>query len=92
MSFSFLISQSPGEILIFRTYFSLKIDYFELSHNYDVIIEIVATYFGMCGQRRHITIPCYQVHVWGGHFEAHRGYNRPLGKTCYKKGLGKTRV
>ena len=47
MSFPSLISQKPGEILIFRTFFvkfsilayiSMKIIYFELAHGYDITV------------------------------------------------------
>ena len=48
----------------------------------------------MYGKWRPLAILWYQLHVSGGfHFQVHRGSgNHPLGKTCYKKRLGKTRA
>ena len=49
----------------------------------------------MYGNRRPLAILRYQLDVSGGfHFQVHRGDGNhpPLGKTCYKKRLGKTRV
>ena len=68
MSFPSLISQKPGEILIFRTfaanflilaYISLTFCYFELGHDYDVTLTSYlrcCTYFGIYGKRRPLAI------------------------------------
>ena len=50
--------------------------------------------FGINGKRRPYPIPWYQtIILWARQFQVHKGGgNHPLGKPCYKKRLGRTRV
>ena len=92
-----------GEILIFTTflakrsffaYISLKIGYFELGDEY----EVTVTSYVRCwylflvymerGDPSYTTVPILKM--YGGSFSSSQGVitiSRPLGKTCYKKGL-----
>ena len=49
---------------------------------------------GINGKRRPYPIPWYQtIILWAHQFHVHNGGdNHPLGKQCYKKRLGRTRV
>ena len=103
MSFPSLISQKPGEIPIFRTflakfsilaYISLKIGYFELGHDYDVT---VTSYLGCWYLFWYVwkeETPSYTMVpircILGVSFSSSKGVvTTPLGKTCYKKRLGR---
>ena len=52
--------------------------------------------FGINGKRRPYPIPWYQtIILWARQFQVHKGCGNhppPLGKPCYKKRLGRTRV
>ena len=50
--------------------------------------------FGINGKRRPYPIPWYQtIILWARQFQVHEGVvTTPLGKPCYKKRLGRTRV
>ena len=50
--------------------------------------------FGISGKRRPYPIPWYQtIILWACQFQVHKGVvTTPLGKPCYKKKLGRTRV
>ena len=50
--------------------------------------------FGINGKRKPYPIPWYQtIILWARQFQVHKGGgNHPLGKPCYKKRLGRTRV
>ena len=50
--------------------------------------------FGINGKRRPYPIPWYQkIILWARQFQVHKGVvTTPLGKPCYKKWLGRTRV
>ena len=50
--------------------------------------------FGINGKRRPYPIPWYQkIILWARQFQVHKGVvTTPLGKPCYKKRLGRTRV
>ena len=79
-------------------YISLKIGYFELGDDYDVT---VTSYLGRWYLFWYVwkeETPSYTMVpircIWGVSFSSSQGGGNhpPLGKTCYKKRLGKTRV
>ena len=51
-------------------------------------------FFGINGKGRSYPIPWYQtIILWARQFQVHKGVvTTPLGKPCYKKRLGRTRV
>ena len=94
MSFPSLKNQNFGEIPIFTTfltkfsllaYISLRIDYFALSHKYDVTST---SYLGCwylfwyVWKVETLAILLYQLHVSGDFI-----FKFTRGKVCYKKGL-----
>ena len=100
MSFPFFISQKPGEVPILKTFLAkfpilayvlLKIGYFEVWTYLRHILD-VCTSFGMYEKRRPLAILWYQLNVSGGSVFKFTGGGNPLGKPCYRKRLGKTRV
>ena len=100
-----LISQKPGEMPMFRmllakcsilAYISLKIFFFFflarpwLWRHCDVIfglLVLILVWKEETPSNTMVPIPW----IWGFHFQVHRPPS-PLGKTCYKKKLGRLRV
>ena len=106
--FPFFISKTPGEIPIFGTFLAKKWFFFNLVYFHRKSAFWVRPClktslwrhtltdfhdFGINGKRRPYPIPWYQtIILWAVNFKFMGLVTTPLGKPCYKKRLGRTRV